>query len=883
MTQHPIRTHIAAYGFFLALAILITWPLLTVLSTSFAGYPFGDAHEMTRHIWWFKYALQHGQPLIFQPLLGYPDGIQGVILWSDPLQFFPGWLFAFVMPLPAAYNLQCLLNLALNGWAAYFLMWKLFESSRNQSYVKHTEKFTEFHSILGLSPSPRFPALTGAGMAGVVFMTAPVMQGHLAGGHGGLLVQWPLPLLAWALFNLRTRVDVGTRYVVSTSENNPKRISRFPLSTQHLALSTLFFVLLPFGHTLQLIYAGMPLVGVFGLTLLVKRDWRALARLILVVILGSVILLLFLIPVFQSTLGTSAYTDEGGSVDFSMDLLGIVTPSFNHPLFGQLDYTHRALGVNIVEGSSYVGIIAGLLALVAPWKNRAARWWLLLAAVAWVLALGPLLKIFDTPIALRNGEYSTFVTLPWSLVADLPGFNLARTPGRFGFVMALAVAVMAGYGAAWISSQFPVSSRQSSNENNFRGSIIRRYLKLSPQSSTLNPVLVVLTVLILLDYQSFWPLPTYSAEIPQAVHDLARRDDVRAVFDVPWENVLAAKDALWLQTAHAKPLIAGQVTRKTPVSPAKLTILEQTFDPALLKDAGADVVIVHKQYDADGRLAAAAREKLGDPFYEDEQLALFNVPEPSQAAQLTVVMPGGRTLTGELTLDTEILQNGTDEAAAYLYAPKTGWLDVGFTVGTPVQSGTVMLDGQPLYIRRISPFADNLSLPIAQPGYHTVTAAIEPACPVYHNPAQACGFQNYSALSVSKFTPLEFDQPILFDQGVTLVAVNMERPQETTLWPMLWWRFVQPISDRAVRFLKVFDADGNPVAEGVDQPLGAQTAGSQLIDPLTILLNDLPSGTYKVCVGWYSYPDLTRFAVLSDVDGAQDGLACIGEFTVPAS
>ena len=159
--------NLAIYGLYLLVAVVITWPLVTVMSTHFAGYPFGDAHEMTRHIWWIKTALQTGQPLIFQPLLGYPDGIQGVILWSDPLQFFPGWLFALFMPLPAAYNLFALLTLALNGWAAYWLVWKLTNA--------------------------RSAALLG----GLAFMTAPVIQGHLAGGHGGLLVQWPLPLLAY--------------------------------------------------------------------------------------------------------------------------------------------------------------------------------------------------------------------------------------------------------------------------------------------------------------------------------------------------------------------------------------------------------------------------------------------------------------------------------------------------------------------------------------------------------------------------------------------------------------------------------------------------------------------------------------------------------------
>ncbi|MEO8611191.1 MAG: hypothetical protein ABI690_25065 [Chloroflexota bacterium] len=848
-TPHPIRNHIAAYGFFLALAILITWPLLTVLSTSFAGYPFGDAHEMTRHIWWFKYALQHGQPLIFQPLLGYPDGIPGVILWSDPLQFFPGWLFAFIMPLPAAYNVQCLLNLALNGWAAYFLMWKLTDHQR-------------------------FPAL----LAGVVFMTAPVMQGHLAGGHGGLLVQWPLPLLAWALLNLRT--PVGARHVVPTPEDNPKRISRFRLSTRYLALSTLFFVLLPFGHTLQLIYAAMPLIGVFGLTLLVKRDWWALLRLIVIVTLGSIILLIFLIPVFQSTLGTSAYTDEGGGVAFSMDLLGVVTPSFNHPLFGQLDYTHRVLGVNIVEGSSYIGIIAGLLVLLALWKNRAARWWLLLAVVAWVLALGPLLKIFDTPISIQNGEYSTFITLPWSLVANLPGFNLARTPGRFGFVMALAVAVMAGYGAE--SFQSLVASFQSPDQNN--PSATHRWAR-TRYISSLQVLLVVITALILLDYQSFWPLPTYSAEIPQAVHDLAGRNDVRAVFDVPWENVLAAKDALWLQTAHEKPMIAGQVTRKTPVSPAKLTILEQTFDPALLKDAGVDVVIVHKQYDTDGKLAENSRAKLGDPFYEDEQLVLFNVPEIKSQPEIWIAsapwIPAIHPEDLQFMMPSETPLLG-DSANSFVYLPESGWLSYRLAWIKPVQADAILyLDDKP--IREVTSSGGlGLWLPISEPGYHSIRLRLQPACPLTFDVALSCGFPWPGDFIISDFVSNSFTQPAAtFDRGINLRGIHIDAQYGIMANIALWWQFNSVVTDQDIRFVKVLDSEGKQI-DGVDETLGNHKANSEWIETVSFTKKSNP-GTYRICVGWYSYPDLTRFAVLSDVDGAQDGLACIGQFTVPGS
>src|SRR5690606_17581314 len=121
MTFPRLRHHLAAAGVYLLAALLITWPLVTKLTTEFTGFGYSDAYEMAHHIWWFKYALQTGNDLFYQSMLGYPNGIEGITLWAHPLQFFPAWLLAFVMPLPAAYNLSILLSLVLNGLALYWL------------------------------------------------------------------------------------------------------------------------------------------------------------------------------------------------------------------------------------------------------------------------------------------------------------------------------------------------------------------------------------------------------------------------------------------------------------------------------------------------------------------------------------------------------------------------------------------------------------------------------------------------------------------------------------------------------------------------------------------------------------------------------------------
>ncbi len=788
MPNAGLRRHLLTYALYLAVAVVMTWPLVMVLGTHFAGYPFGDAHEMTRHIWWMRHALATGQPLIFQPLLGYPDGMPGVILWSDPLQFFPGWLFAFVLPLPAAYNLFVLLTMALNGWAACWLVERLTKQ--------------------------RGAALIG----GLIFMAAPALQGHLAGGHGGLVVQWPLPLLAGALLS-------------ATGSS---------ASLRQTALAVLLVFVTPLGHTLQYIYAVLPLAGALGLVLLWRRDWRGLARLVGVVAAGTVLLGVFLLPVFGATFGTESYTSAGGAVTFSADLLAVITPSFAHPLYGQLDYTHRVLGTNIVEGHSYLGILPALLGLLALWRSRESRWWGLLALIAGVLSLGPLLKLFDHPVLLAVSGIPTAVPLPWALLADLPGFSLARTPGRFNFVLALAVAVLAGYGWTILSVR------------------IRR---LEFQWAAL----VTAGMFVLVDVQAFWPLPTFDAQIPKAVYELAGREDVRAVFDLPWDNLLAAKDALWLQTAHQKPLIAGQVTRETPVSPAKLTLLGETLDPALLAAAGADVVILHRHYDLDGAWYRRLTARFGRPSYQDERLALFDVPVGRTVPQWVDRFGFPRVSNGRTDFD--------------LYSAVTGWLRVGITLDPQGSDLLLLLDNRP--VRNWSEaWAGELWLPIDAPGYHTASLVEAQPCPVLIPTRLRCESAEFL------FRRLEFQaaplaEPIRFEHGVSLRTVVSENGQTVSVGMV--WNFGEPVTDTDVRFVKLLDADGRQIA-GVDESLGGHPVGRTWLEAVTLVLpGSLPPGDYRVVAGWYSYPDLRRFAVLADVPGAVDGLAEIGRFTVPPS
>src|SRR5690606_12041522 len=138
---------------------------------------------------------------------------------------------------------------------------------------------------------------------------------------------------------------------------------------------------------------------------------------------------------------------------------------------------------------------------------------------------------------------------------------------------------------------------------------------------------------------------------------LAHHDDVRAVFNLPWQHLLAQKDGMFLQTGHHQPIIAGHITRRTPVSPAKLTVLQDTLDPALLDREGVDILILHKEWAEDAATMQAALP--GDLLYEDARIAVYEVPPPGREPQFTPLAPDAAALETHLE--------------SYLFAPEPGW------------------------------------------------------------------------------------------------------------------------------------------------------------------------------------------------------------------
>ena len=793
MVNSPRKQHLLAGTYYIGLVIAMTYPLIFRLHTHFIGDLFSDAYEYNHHIWWMNHALRNGESMFHVQPLAYPDGLNGAWLWGNPLQSFPAWLFLFVLPPPAAYNLSALITLSLNGWTTYFLCWRL---------------------------TGKFPA---ALLGGTIFALYPTIQGHLIGSHVGLVTLWGVPLYALALFNLRERGD-----------------------WRSILLTALWFVVSILGNSLLLVYALFPITLAFILVELVNRRWRVLWRTIIAGIIGSAIALVFIAPIVLEQIN-SPVDSGGGDVRYSADLLAIVTPSFYNPLFTNLTYSRSILGgVNNVEGSAYIGVIAATLALIGLWRQQKSRWWGVLALFAWILSLGPLLKVVNQLVTIHIDKYESHIVLPWAVLMNVPVLNIARTPARFNFIVGLSLAVMAAYGFSWLIT----------HQSIFHW----RWL-----------IVAILVPIIAFEYQVWWEngLPELRTTIDlQADEITALRDNpnVRAVFNIPSNHLLTAKDGMYLQTRHQKPMIAGHVTRRTPVSPAKLNLLEQTLNPALLKEAGADVIILHRYWtEDDGALETFARQSLGEPFYESERLISWYVPAITETPDFTA-----------LPLDGDHISSTSD---SYVYLPAAGWVNFHGTLSAQGNAVTLLLNNMPVQVWAVDD-ALTFDVPLyMQAGYHTISLAIPGECPRLPSDAVTCRTVQVHQLEIDEYTPAAAAESIEFDRGIALSQSFIAEPANNTLSVYLQWYFASGLNDSTVRFVTLVDENGT-VAQS-DVPLGNLSADTTRFESITLDLTDIPAGNYTAYVGWYTYPDIARIPVLSNVDGARDGWVMLGEVTVP--
>ena len=793
MPRWPYAPWLAALGYLL-LALHITAPAHATLSTRYIGAESGDVYALAQQIWWLKSALQAGDTLFFQSLFAYPDGAPAPHLWANPLAYFPAGLLALVMPLAAAYNLVAVLTVTGNGLALYLLA------------RRH------------LRASAHLPAF----IAGAVYVAFPALQGLLIDGQIGALMQWPLPLLLICLYRY-AGLGGKRRYL----------------------WTVLFFALAAMGGVSQLVYAILPMSTLFMLARWQRRDQVGAARALLVVVGGCALLMLYLSPVLGEIL-SQPLPAAADTVRHSIDLLDVVSPAFGQlaPL-DILGNSSSATGLPATSNAAYIGILGGLLALLGIVCRRAARWWLLLAFVAWLLALGPLLQVGGQALTVAIIEYEIVVPLPFAAFFGLPLFQLAGQPDRFLLLFALAIALLAGFGADVLWSSGLMQR-------------LHPWLRLAVAALGL--------LLLVEDYRLAAEMPSAPADPPQAIRDLAARPDIRAIYNLPHDQPWALKQALYLQTAHGKPIFTGGDRYAALPNPAQLELLAR-FEPALLWEAGADVVIIHKAPDLDAVVLAQmlrrARQQLGEPIHDDASRSVFQTPL-SRRATLPLLYAA---------------QSDENTHTAYIYKAQPGWLEFTATLEAVNRRVNLSLNGAMLDSLEVNgKIPLSLPLPIARRGYHSLLIELEPPCPPRIDTSLLfCHDVAVELVDIHVLSDGTIYDPIRIEDDIMLAGYHLPDQANDELVVRFWWRFEAPRSASDVRFVHLLDASGRLVpGRQNDTALGALQAGTELTETVRFDARFLPAGEYRVLTGWYRLPDAIRYDVLTNVPGAQDDTIQLG-------
>ena len=212
-----------------------------------------------------------------------------------------------------------------------------------------------------------------------------------------------------------------------------------------------------------------------------------------------------------------------------------------------LTYQNVQYNADVTEKIAYIGFTVLALALFALYhehkKNKLIeiKYWIIIGIIFALLALGPIIQITDV---------STGIPSLYSVYKLIPIFNVLREPGRFDFIVTLALAVLAAFGIKNMREKLPFVNK--------------------------NLVLAIagISLLILIEYNgmplsgSFASQITRNATIPSAFKELGTQNLTNkfSMLILPalpsgTTGYLYPGISMYYDTASKIPLVGGYPTR----------------------------------------------------------------------------------------------------------------------------------------------------------------------------------------------------------------------------------------------------------------------------------------------------------------------------------
>jgi hypothetical protein len=390
--------HLVVLGLYLALTVLLTYPLILHFNTHVPGDG-SDDPALVWNLWWVKYAVVDLQsnPLLCDYMF-YPLGIDLTFYTLTILNGFSSVPLLPLLGLVTTSNLIFFSTFVLSAYGAYLLVKYLLPR--------------EAHAAVPF-------------LAGLIYAFSSNRLVYASLGQFNILsTQW-IPF--YVLFLIKSRRQAKSL--------------RYPL------LATVFLL---FNGYAEFTYASFLLVFtlIYLLYWLALDGWRKnvrfLGNLMLMGLLFVVGMSPILLRMLRVMLVEGDFLVEGGGFAnvFSADLLGFFVPSRLHPLSDLWRKSFDFSYLNFVfVGYSVLGLV--IYGAVVRFRDRGVRFWIVAALLFALIALGPTLRI--------NGQERD-LPLPFDLLAVLPFFKGNRYPSRYSVMLALCWANLASYGLYRITS-----------------------------------------------------------------------------------------------------------------------------------------------------------------------------------------------------------------------------------------------------------------------------------------------------------------------------------------------------------------------------------------------------------------------------------------------
>ena len=609
-----LRRHLLALLLYSLLSLALTHPLVTQLASHVPGDGIDDP-ALAWNLWWIKHSLvdQQINPFI-SGWMFYPIGINLAFytltllngLLSVPLQVALG--------LVPASNLVLLSSFVLSGYGAYLLALHVLGTgfAPNKDNERNRERREVPHLTSHVS---RFTFYWAAFLAGLLYAFSSSKLFYAALGQ----------------FNIASSQWIPFTVLYVLRSGRPGARLREPL------LAALFLLLQAYA---ELTYASFLVIfiALFAGYRMVqmamggwrdrkeKREseggqvWRELAGLVRNLAVMGLVFAVGLAPVLANMLPDMRaegdfLVEGGGFADiFSADLAGFSLPTQLHPLLGGVVRDMSDGSALRPDGSQWqvdkgqhltLGLAGLALAVIglAVGRRRGALLWALSAALFFLLALGP---------SLRIAGYDTGLPGPFRILQELPFFKGNRYPSRFSVMLLVSVAPLVALGAQWLLAQLAAVWQR---RHDARG--VRRRL---------SAVTALLAGLLIFENLSI-PLPTASMATPAIYDVIAAEPAGGAVLDLPlgWRNgfsVFGKQDLIimsqqWWQTRHGQPILGGNTSRN-PEHKFRYFLEAPLLGPLTVLANATEANPHIQQQMADGLAALAA----GDPTLGGNELLL---------------------------------------------------------------------------------------------------------------------------------------------------------------------------------------------------------------------------------------------------------------------